>query len=92
MNPLPSETTPDIHFMHVTATTLNQICDLSKTLSPVQRHMVADNVVSIAGLHFSIATSSNTFIGASIGWLTQRRRAPRAEPSRFLYHRVRLSA
>lgn len=53
MNTISSETTPDVHFMHITATTLNQICDLSKTLSPVQRHMVADNVVSIAEAHFS---------------------------------------
>lgn len=53
MSTIPSETTPDIHFMHVTASTLNQICDLSKTLSPAHRNMVADNVVSIAEAHFS---------------------------------------
>lgn len=45
--------TPDIHFMHITATTMNQICKLSDTLSPVQRHMVADNVRSMAEAHFS---------------------------------------
>jgi len=45
--------TPDIHFMHITGTTLNQICMLSETLSPAQRHMVADNVRSIAEAHFS---------------------------------------
>jgi len=44
---------PDIHFMRITATTMNKICDLSKTLSPAQRHMVADNVRSIAEAHFS---------------------------------------
>lgn len=48
MNP-----TPDIHFMRITATTLNQICDLSETLSPTQRKMVADNVRSIAEASFS---------------------------------------
>lgn len=46
-------TTPDIHFMHITAATLNQICALSDTLTPAQRHMVADNVYSIAEAHFS---------------------------------------
>jgi diamine N-acetyltransferase len=44
---------PDIHFMRITATTMNQICDLSETLSPVHRKMVADNVRSIAEAHFS---------------------------------------
>ena len=48
-----SEPVPDIHFMRITATTLNQICDLSETLSPAQRQMVADNVRSIAEAHFS---------------------------------------
>jgi len=46
-------TNPDIHFMRITATTLNQICDLSETLSPAHRKMVADNVRSIAEAHFS---------------------------------------
>jgi len=45
--------TPDIHFMRITATTMNQICQLSDTLSPAQRHMVAPNVRSIAEAHFS---------------------------------------
>ena len=45
--------TPDIHFMRITVTTMNTICDLSKSLSPVHRHMVADNVRSIAEAHFS---------------------------------------
>jgi diamine N-acetyltransferase len=46
-------TAPDIHFMRITATTMNQICDLSETLSPAHRKMVADNVRSIAEAHFS---------------------------------------
>ena len=53
MNTTSSETSPDIHFMRITATTLNQICKLSETLSPAQRGMVADNVRSIAEAHFS---------------------------------------
>lgn len=48
-----SEKAPDIHFMRITALTMNQICHLSKTLPPDQRGMVADNVVSIAEAHFS---------------------------------------
>ena len=44
---------PDIHFMRITATTMNQICDLSETLSPAHRKMVADNVRSIAEAYFS---------------------------------------
>ena len=51
----PSESNPDIHFMRITATTLNQICALSETLPPPQRNMVADNVVSIAEASFSIS-------------------------------------
>jgi diamine N-acetyltransferase len=53
MNITPTETIPDIHFMRITVTTMNQICDLSETLSPPQRNMVADNVRSIAEAHFS---------------------------------------
>jgi diamine N-acetyltransferase len=52
-NMLHSETVPDIHFVRITATTMNQICDLSETLSPPQRKMVAENVRSIAEAHFS---------------------------------------
>lgn len=48
-----SETNPDIHFMRITASTFNQICDLSKTLPALQRNMVADNVYSIAEASFS---------------------------------------
>ena len=44
-------TAPDIHFMRITATTMNQICGLSETLPPVQRKMVADNARSIAEAH-----------------------------------------
>jgi len=58
MNMALPETTPDIHFMHITATTLGQICKLSDTLSTAQRHMVADNVASIAEAHFSVKPSS----------------------------------
>ena len=46
-------TDPDIHFVHITAATLKQVCDLSETLSPAHRRMVADNVRSIAQAHFS---------------------------------------
>ena len=53
MNNTPVESTPDIHFMHITAATLSQICALSETLSPAQHRMVADNVYSIAQAHFS---------------------------------------
>lgn len=53
MNTTSSEIIPDIHFMRITATTLNQICALSETLSPAHRHMVSDNVHSIAEAHFS---------------------------------------
>jgi len=53
MNTSPSETAPDIHFMRITASTMNQICALSETLSPAQRIMVTDNVRSIAEAHFS---------------------------------------
>lgn len=53
MSATPANKAPDIHFMRITATTMNQICDLSATLSPAQRLMVADNVRSIAEAHFS---------------------------------------
>jgi diamine N-acetyltransferase len=39
--------------MRITCTTMNQVCDLSETLSPTQRHMVANNVRSIAEASFS---------------------------------------
>jgi len=42
-----------IHFRQITSATLDPICKLSETLSPTQRHMVADNVESIAEAHFS---------------------------------------
>ena len=44
---------PDIHFVRITARTLGAVCKLSETLTPGQRHMVADNVRSIAQAHFS---------------------------------------
>ena len=43
----------DIHFMHITAQTMNQVCKLSDTLTPAQKKMVAPNVWSIAEAHFS---------------------------------------
>lgn len=49
----PTNPSPDILFRRITATTMNQICDLSETLNPTQRKMVADNVRSIAQAHFS---------------------------------------
>ena len=49
----PANPSPDIHFMRITATMMNQICDLSETLPSAQRKMVADNVRSIAQAHFS---------------------------------------
>lgn len=39
--------------MHITVTTMNQICALSETLPPAQRKMVADNIRSIAEAHLS---------------------------------------
>jgi diamine N-acetyltransferase len=53
MEPTPIEKIPDVHFMQITAATMDQICDLSETLSPAQRKMVANNVYSIAQAHFS---------------------------------------
>lgn len=53
MNTTALEKTPDIHFMRITASTMNQVCDLSKSLSAVHRSMVADNVRSIAEAYFS---------------------------------------
>ena len=53
MDTEPMTRPPDIHFMHITSATLEQICDLSETLSPLQRKMVAPNVYSIAEAHFS---------------------------------------
>mgnify|MGYP001075481636 CR=1 FL=1 len=47
------QSAPFIHFRRITCTTLNEICDLSKTMPPEQRGMVADNVVSVAEAHFS---------------------------------------
>jgi len=42
------ERNPDIHFMVIIYTTMNKICDLSETLSPAYRRMVANIVRSIA--------------------------------------------
>lgn len=53
METINNSNTPDIHFMRITVTTMNQVCDLSNTLSELHRHMVAPNVRSIAEAHFS---------------------------------------
>jgi diamine N-acetyltransferase len=42
-----------IHFKRITAKTVWSICQLSESLTPQQRKMVADNAVSIAQAHFS---------------------------------------
>ena len=44
---------PTIHFERITAKTVLPICELSATLTPKQRVMVADNALSIAQAHFS---------------------------------------
>lgn len=43
----------DIHFRRITAETVEEICELSETLAPKHRGMVADNALSIAQAHFS---------------------------------------
>jgi diamine N-acetyltransferase len=47
------ENSRKIHFKRITASTVAAICQLSETLSPVQRTMVTDNAKSIAQAHFS---------------------------------------
>ncbi|MEJ8543844.1 GNAT family N-acetyltransferase [Brevibacillus borstelensis] len=44
---------PEVHFRNIDDDTVLEICDLSHTLSPAQRKMVADNSVSIAQAYFS---------------------------------------
>ncbi|MGM1046678.1 MAG: N-acetyltransferase family protein [Bacillota bacterium] len=44
---------PDVHFRKIDENTVLEICQLSNTLTEVQRIMVADNAVSIAQAHFS---------------------------------------
>jgi diamine N-acetyltransferase len=44
---------PVVHFERITARTVVQICQLSETLTPQQKKMVADNALSIAQAHFS---------------------------------------
>jgi len=44
---------PPVHFERITARTVLQICQLSETLTPQQRKMVADNALSIAQAYFS---------------------------------------
>ncbi|MEH6943243.1 GNAT family N-acetyltransferase [Bacillus sp. JJ722] len=43
----------DVHFRRINATNVLEICNLSNTLSKVQRDMVADNAISIAQASFS---------------------------------------
>ena len=43
----------EIDFRRISAATVGDVCDLSETLSPAQREMVADNGTSIAEAHFS---------------------------------------
>jgi diamine N-acetyltransferase len=47
------ENQPFIHFRKITAKTVVDVCALSRTLLEEQRHMVADNALSIAQAHFS---------------------------------------
>ncbi len=44
---------PDVHFVRITARTVEAVCALSETLTPQQRMMVTDNAISIAQAHFS---------------------------------------
>jgi len=44
---------PHIDFKPITAQTVVEVCELSDTLTPHQRAMVADNALSIAQAHFS---------------------------------------
>lgn len=46
-------TAPDVHFKRITAENVLDVCRLSATLTPEQRHAVADNAVSIAQAHVS---------------------------------------
>ena len=48
-----SEARPIVHFVRITARTVGEVCDLSETLPPQQRKMVADNARSIAQAQFS---------------------------------------
>ncbi|MBC9933057.1 GNAT family N-acetyltransferase [Chitinophaga qingshengii] len=43
----------DVTLRHITADNVEDICDLSQTLSPAQRNKVADNGESIAVAHYS---------------------------------------
>lgn len=46
-------TAPDVHFQRITAKNVLAVCQLSETLTPQQRKMVADNAISIAQAHCS---------------------------------------
>ena len=43
----------EITFRRINARTVDEVCELSETLSDAQRDMVADNALSIAEAHFS---------------------------------------
>jgi diamine N-acetyltransferase len=47
------EHSPDIHFVRIDARNVLEVCQLSETLTPVQRRMVSDNSISIAQAHCS---------------------------------------
>jgi hypothetical protein len=56
-------TLPDVHFKHINAQTVVEICKLSETLSPQQRLMVTDNAISIAQAHFSENAWTSVHLG-----------------------------
>ncbi len=53
MNDAGPSSDSDISFRRVSASTVEDVCDLSETLSDAQRNLVADNGTSIAQAHFS---------------------------------------
>ncbi|UUO11444.1 hypothetical protein LQZ44_00335 [Alcaligenes nematophilus] len=42
-----------VSFRRINSQTVYEVCELSETLSPAQRSMIADNGTSIAEAHFS---------------------------------------
>lgn len=48
-----TEAFPDVHFKRITARSVRAVCELSQTLAPAQRRMVAHNGDSIAQAHYS---------------------------------------
>lgn len=53
MNEITVSRNSEISFRRISASTVEDVCDLSETLSDEQRSMVADNGTSIAAAHFS---------------------------------------